>query len=574
MSSAHAVGLRLVPYTLDTREQIATAVTAGVDELITNDPLLARRTEAELDTKPPPIPPPPSASACRAARAHQQPRHDRGVRLAAQGAARVRDAVQAGGAPRRHVLELPHQDRVHDPRATCCRGWPRGAPNVVAFNEDVGPDDARHRVARGRRRARSSRTRDVGCPGAAVPVRDPRRRCSRSGRAYCDAAHRLPPALRRPCRSSAACSSAAPTPSRAAGCRCSRTWRGATTSTSSARTTSRRSASRSTRPRSSASAIPTCRVPDVGLRRHRARGLQRGLHVGPGRRALRGPAPAAQRRGPEQEGAAHAIEEAIQVTPGPSTGPDAVENLRPYRVPGTRARIAFATSLPAFVYGDPPAGVDPCSDTRIYYMRCLDKLGANLVMQDEANPGPWATDPPVWQPLDWMRSTWRAAADPDRGLRLQRDSAPGGQPGRPGVRRSDGDHPARPAWLERAAPTSAIRASCGARRRTTQPRYEPYAGKKKRVPGAGAVGGAGRAPLGAARAGRPGWRPALAIAARTTTSRPRSWRTCRSRRILGVGTASRRPAEAGRGRTTSDAARPADARPWPGKRTELGSCGR
>jgi hypothetical protein len=45
-------------------------------------------------------------------------------------------------------------------------------------------------------------------------------------------------------------------------------------------------------------------------------------------------------------------------------------------------------------------------------MRCLDKLGTNLVMQDEANPGPWVTQPPFWQPLDWMRSTWRAVSDP------------------------------------------------------------------------------------------------------------------------------------------------------------------
>ena len=106
------------------------------------------------------------------------------------------------------------------------------------------------------------------------------------------------------------------------------------------------------------------------------------------------------------------IELALQIANGPSTGADAVENLRPFRLPGTAARLGFATSLPAFVYGDPPAGVDPCSDTSKYYMRCLDRLGANVVMQDEANPGPWASDAPFWQPLDWMRSTWRAASDP------------------------------------------------------------------------------------------------------------------------------------------------------------------
>ena len=57
--------------------------------------------------------------------------------------------------------------------------------------------------------------------------------------------------------------------------------------------------------------------------------------------------------------------------------------------------------------------MDPCSDTSKYYMRCLDRLGANVVMQDEANPGPLGRRAaPFWQPLDWMRSTWRAASDP------------------------------------------------------------------------------------------------------------------------------------------------------------------
>ena len=110
------------------------------------------------------------------------------------------------------------------------------------------------------------------------------------------------------------------------------------------------------------------------------------------------------------------LEQEIGFTPGPSAGPAAIANLRPYRLPGTRARIGFATSLPAFEYGDPPAGVDPCSDTTVYYMRCLDRLGANIVLQDEANPGRW-TGPDgdgieKWQPLSWMASTYRTVSDP------------------------------------------------------------------------------------------------------------------------------------------------------------------
>jgi hypothetical protein len=110
------------------------------------------------------------------------------------------------------------------------------------------------------------------------------------------------------------------------------------------------------------------------------------------------------------------VENTFQFEPGPATGPEAVDNVRPYHFPGTKIRMGFATSLPAFVYGTPPAGVDPCSDTSKYYMRCLAKLGTNLVMQDEANPGRWTGSDgdgvEKWQPLSWMTSTWRASSDP------------------------------------------------------------------------------------------------------------------------------------------------------------------
>jgi len=48
-------------------------------------------------------------------------------------------------------------------------------------------------------------------------------------------------------------------------------------------------------------------------------------------------------------------------------------------------------------------------------MRCLDEQGANLVIQDEANPGAWADHTgtaSAWQPLDWMGSGYRDVADP------------------------------------------------------------------------------------------------------------------------------------------------------------------
>ena len=110
------------------------------------------------------------------------------------------------------------------------------------------------------------------------------------------------------------------------------------------------------------------------------------------------------------------LEQEIGFSPGPSHGRAAIANLRPYALPGTRARIGFATSLPAFEYGRPRRGTNPCSDTGRYYMRCLNRLGANLVIQDEANPGRWTgpdgSSKEQWQPLSWMLSTYRTVADP------------------------------------------------------------------------------------------------------------------------------------------------------------------
>jgi hypothetical protein len=110
------------------------------------------------------------------------------------------------------------------------------------------------------------------------------------------------------------------------------------------------------------------------------------------------------------------LELALGMVPGPSSGPAAIRNLRPYRLPGTSARIGFATSLPAFTWGSPARGVNPCSNVALYYMRCLSRLKANLVIQDEANPGQWVGPDgngiEKWQPLSWMSSTYRTVSDP------------------------------------------------------------------------------------------------------------------------------------------------------------------
>ncbi len=47
-------------------------------------------------------------------------------------------------------------------------------------------------------------------------------------------------------------------------------------------------------------------------------------------------------------------------------------------------------------------------------MRCLDRLGANVLIQADANDGQWtgADGREHWQPLSWMGSAYRAVSDP------------------------------------------------------------------------------------------------------------------------------------------------------------------
>ncbi len=97
---------------------------------------------------------------------------------------------------------------------------------------------------------------------------------------------------------------------------------------------------------------------------------------------------------------------------GPSRGSAARRNLRPIAIPGTGARLGIATSLPAFAYG--PVTRQPCADVAVSYMRCLNALHANVVIQADANDGIWASSAAdgVWQPLEWMGSAYRAVVDP------------------------------------------------------------------------------------------------------------------------------------------------------------------
>jgi hypothetical protein len=111
------------------------------------------------------------------------------------------------------------------------------------------------------------------------------------------------------------------------------------------------------------------------------------------------------------------FELALGFAQGPTHNPGATANLRPFAIPGTGARIGFATSLPAFEYGAPAPGHD-CADVTTTYMRCLDKLGVNVVIQADANDGEWsgADGNELWQPLSWMGSAYRAVTDPTVGF--------------------------------------------------------------------------------------------------------------------------------------------------------------
>jgi hypothetical protein len=105
------------------------------------------------------------------------------------------------------------------------------------------------------------------------------------------------------------------------------------------------------------------------------------------------------------------FEQALGFGTGPTTGAAARRNLRPIPIRGTKARLGIATSLPAFAYG--PVTRRPCADVAVSYMRCLNALGANVLIQADANDGVW-TSPAAsgaWQPLEWMGSAYRAVSD-------------------------------------------------------------------------------------------------------------------------------------------------------------------
>ena len=420
IAEAHALGLRVVPFTLDDAESVREATLAGVDAVITNDPAMGRRVIARAGPARPRIPPPPSQAECLGARAglHGPP---------------VVARSPAPGAPRvfamQFMQELRHVRSYSSFRTKIeCTireyvvpRMARGRPNLVAFNEDVGLMT----IATG---SRGSSARALFEEPASGPSCEPQgvpcgvllslaAVTASYGGPLAAYLGRFAPDLQ---PLSAAFVSATDTFARG--------WMqvfsdmarryGIYILGSNNQAPFRESVDPS---EIAAFADPDRPRPESVFVATSPRVYNEVFMWGPEDVNHEGPTPLRNVVTTNRKVPLTPIEETIQLAPGASTGPDAIENLRPYRLPETRARIGFATSLPAFIYGHElgaPQPLDPCSDTASFYMQCMDRLGVNLVIQDEANPGRWAgpAGEGTYQPLEWMRSTWRAVADPSAGF--------------------------------------------------------------------------------------------------------------------------------------------------------------
>ena len=416
----HALGLRIVPFTLDTRDDIVTATKRGVDALITNDPMLARRAIRSVEPQAAPMPKRPTQAQCAPTMASRlatpiESFHpdDSGPRVFAiqfkQDLKNVRTYARF-----RRKIECLIREYVR-PRMA------KDRPNVIALTEDVGLMT----LATGSRGKETRQTFEnggqaPGCENAPSPCGVAFALTSISAgyakevTAYQARFGGVPP-FRAPFL--------AGTDTFARG------WMQTFSDMAKRYDLYILGSNNQAEFRESVdpSEITTFRDPD--LPRPQSVYVATSPQVyneafmwGPEDVTKEGPRPLRNVVTRNKKVPLTEIENLISLNPGPKSGPDAIENVEPYRIPGTKARMSFATSLPAFVYNGgpvtpfgqaPPAGVDPCADTSKYYMYCLEKLGTNLVMQDEANPGRWATPPDsVWQPLEWMSSTWRASTDP------------------------------------------------------------------------------------------------------------------------------------------------------------------
>ncbi len=418
IADAHAKGLRVVPFTFDARAPVKAATLAGADALIANDPLTARQAAKSVEPPAPKVPKPPSEATCAKFRADNLAKpvvnlhaNDSGPRVfALQYKQDLRNVVSYRSF--RSKIECMIRDYV-EPHLSSKQ------PNVVALNEDVGLMT----LATG---SRGASTREVfkdpgnvpGCEGipspcgVAVALGTLDGEYSDQETAYAKRFTDIPGFSK---------TFVAGTDTFARG------WMQTFSDLARRYDVYILGSNNQTEFRESVDPTEIEKFADPDVAEPTSAFVATGPEVyneafmwGPRNVTADGPRPLRNVVASNKKVPLTSIEQLISLTPGPSTGPDAIENVRPYRIPGTKARMSFATSLPAFVYnggsvtpfGEAPGpGIDPCSDTSKYYMYCLDALGTNLVMQDEANPGEWATQS-GWQPLEWMSSTWRSSADP------------------------------------------------------------------------------------------------------------------------------------------------------------------
>ena len=418
ISDAHALGLQVVPFTFDEKADVKAATLAGADALIANDPVMARRAAKSVEPKADPLPRPPSKAACASTRASNRSKpvvnllpDDSGPRVFALQYKQDLANVVSYDSFRRKI-ECMIRDYVEPNLA-------KRRPNVVALTEDVGLMT----LATG---SRGASTREIfsdpgnipGCEGipspcgVAVALGTLDGEYAEQEAAYDDRFGGVPGFSK---------AFVGGTDTFARG------WMQTFSALAKRYHVYILGSNDQTEFRESVDPEEIATFADPDVKDPKSAFVATGPEVyneafmwGPRNVTPDGPRPLRNVVASNKKVPLTSIENLISLTPGPSTGPDAVENVRPYRIPGTKARMSFATSLPAFVYnggavtpfGEAPGpGIDPCSDTSKYYMYCLDALGTNLVMQDEANPGEWATQS-GWQPLEWMSSTWRAAADP------------------------------------------------------------------------------------------------------------------------------------------------------------------
>ena len=428
--TAHGLGLQVVPWTLNTEGEVADAFHRGVDAVISDDPAMARRVIAGESPDPPPPPPPPSAADCAAA-------------SASRTAPPIRSYDARPSAPRVFAIQFKQELRhvttyeAFRTKVECLiqdyvvPSMAEGRPNVVALNEDIGLMT----IATGSRGAQARAifgdpSLSPSCPQLGVP-------CGTLGALGAVTAAYGPQAAAYQGRYAGTMqpvSSAFVAATDTFG----RGWM-QTFSDLAERYgvyilgSNNQSPFRESRDPSEIALFADPDLPaapeSVFVATEPAV-YNEVFMWGPDDVRKEGPLPLRNAVAQNKKVPLTPTEETIQLSNGPRNGPDAIENLRPYALPGTDARIGFATSKPAFEYDGPDSatsfgqpldpGIDPCSDTALYYMRCLDRLGTNLVMQDEANGGGpppsgiWPSDSGEgnWQPLEWNRSTWRTVADP------------------------------------------------------------------------------------------------------------------------------------------------------------------